>query len=147
EQEHEPKCSHKNSQDRAHISNDILLQRPEVGRDFEHLQRFARTLRFRPLLPHASQILICQCDRYARLKPCDTGITVVFRAALGKTLRQEHVRGDVHESKVPRHYPDDSAWNEIDHERATKYIGIAAELSLPITITEDHGLRRTRRVV
>jgi hypothetical protein len=88
-------------------------------------------------------------NRNAWLEPADAGEAKLVRSeqALREAPRQEHIWSEVDQSKVPWHHSDHLAWNEIDRHRAAKYLAIAAELPLPISITQDHGLWGAWRVV
>src|SRR5207253_3024889 len=102
-----------------------------------------------PGFPNTRDILIRQRHRNSRFEPCDTLMVQHVRSepALGKALWQEYVRGEVNESKLPWRHSDHLARNEIDQDSAAKRPRIAAELPLPISISKDHGLRRTRTVI
>ncbi len=121
----------------------------QIGFDLKLLEHLPHTIRVAPIPQHSRNILIRLSDRDFRLESCEPREVELIRPewATGKALRKKHVRSEIEESKGRRHYSDHLTRQRIYENRPSENVLIAAKTSLPVSMTEDHGLWSAWRVV
>jgi hypothetical protein len=100
-------------------------------------------------VPVSSDRLISAYDRYRPLcarPPANAVVTELVGPVGGQTLREEEVRRQIDEAKIPRHHADDLVRNEIDDHSTAENLPVASEPSLPVSVAEDRSTldRHTR---
>ena len=90
-----------------------------------------------PIPPDASDVLVGLSHTEAWLQPADAVVTELVGPVGGHALREEEVRRQVDEAKIPRHHADDLVRNEIDDHSTAENLPVASESSLPVSVAED----------
>ena len=137
EQHQQAQSAHQDAERPTDISDHVVLQRASVGRHCRFLQQLAYALVLSPIPPYASDILVGLSHTEAWFQSTDAVVTELVGPVGGQALREEEVRRQVHEAKIPRHYADDLVRNEIDDHSTAENLPVASESSLPVPVAED----------
>ena len=119
------------------ISDHIVLQRASVGRHCHSSSGLPTPSFTGPIPPYASDVLVGLSHSEACFQPTDAVVTELVGPVGGQALREEEVRRQVHEAKIPRHHTDDLVRNEIDDHSTAENLPVASESSLPVPVAED----------
>ena len=144
EQHQQAQSAHEDAESHADISDHIVLQRASVGCHGPFLQQLAHALVLSPIPPDASDVLVGLSHTEAGFQPADAVVTELVGPVGGQALREEEVRRQVHEAKIPRHHADDLVRNEIDDHSTAENLPVASESSLPVPVAEDRRASAAR---
>ena len=151
DQQHDADGAHQHPQHLTHIAHHILLHRPKRRREARGLQNgtVGSVLRD-PDRQHPANISAGLRERDAWLQPGDAHVHVdIIRLELRsrEALGQNHFRIRAQKPEPLRHDADDFSRPRVDRDRPPDHSGVRAEPALPVSMRQDHRLRRARRIV
>jgi hypothetical protein len=150
----DPDRAHEHPEHIADVADHALLQRLERRRDARTLEHAAieperRRPRLEPDRHQAADVGIGLLERHPWFEPRQSLKAEVTQddARTIEPLRQDYVDVGVEEAEARGHDADDGAGDRVDGHRSSDNRGITAEPPLPVSVHEDDGFRRSRRVV
>ena len=141
--QHDANRSHQQPQHRPDVTDHVLPDRPHGGAEacsVEDVGVGAALLD--PDRQHAADVRVGLSERHSRFQPGDSDVGMdIVGQKLGtlEALRQDDCRIGAQKAERLRHDTNDQAWPRVDRHGAPDDRRAASELSLPVSVGQDHG--------